>query len=225
MQRTPRRPKTASISCRCHKNAKKGTCNGSCACRKWGSACTETCGCQATCSDPFKHVERLFGKSDQPLQLNACFTTWLSGQENPAEIDLLKLAGEMMKGETELYDMRCDKLRSCRLRWEAQVAIPGETEQKRILAQELLRLGASESESIIWFSFCRESWQSLESTSHCWVCKECMDWREWHCGKCNKCTYGVSLPCEGCDGVSDTYYTLLPLAFHYVAFYGAGYQL
>ncbi|CAG8975793.1 hypothetical protein HYALB_00008234 [Hymenoscyphus albidus] len=54
-------------------------------------------------------------------------------------------------------------------------------------------------------SFCMRSWQDDGNTSHCRTCGECMNWREWHCKVCNICTYGASIPCEGCGGVSDTY--------------------
>lgn len=49
-----------------------------------------------------------------------------------------------------------------------------------------------------------------DCAQHCSVCGECMDWREWHCGSCKKCSYGISLPCRGCGGVSNTYHSLAP---------------
>lgn len=59
-----------------------------------------------------------------------------------------------------------------------------------------------------YFSFCRGSgrWVQDNTTKHCGRCGECRDWREWHCKKCNRCNYGVSIPCDGCGGVSDMYY-------------------
>lgn len=77
------------------------------------------------------------------------------------------------------------------------------------LQQELNRMAFTRShDKDVFYSFCRPRphWQSAEQTSHCDACGECMDWREWHCGECNKCVYGVSLSCEGCGGVSETYH-------------------
>ncbi|KAI0102211.1 hypothetical protein GGR51DRAFT_550657 [Nemania sp. FL0031] len=51
------------------------------------------------------------------------------------------------------------------------------------------------------------SWVQDNCTWHCPVCRECNDWREWHCRTCNKCTYGVSIPCSGCGGVSNMYHS------------------
>jgi hypothetical protein len=56
-----------------------------------------------------------------------------------------------------------------------------------------------------FFSFCGGAWVQDTNARHCASCDDCMDWREWHCKKCNKCTYGLSIPCGGCGGVSDMY--------------------
>ena len=56
-----------------------------------------------------------------------------------------------------------------------------------------------------FYSFCRGAWEEKSHTWHCQVCHECNDWREWHCGKCKKCTYGISIPCNECGGVSDSW--------------------
>ncbi|KAI1172798.1 hypothetical protein F4777DRAFT_488148 [Nemania sp. FL0916] len=98
------------------------------------------------------------------------------------------------------------------------------------LQQELLRTGLlKDGNDMVFFSFCRGgrggwdwglqmrrhrssqlelagAWESSENTWHCPVCRECMDWREWHCGNCKKCAYGVSIPCDGCGGVSEMYH-------------------
>lgn len=85
---------------------------------------------------------------------------------------------------------------------------------------KLLRYGLftdPESHNGFYYSFCRGgvrydpngslgSWEQSDCTWHCPVCKECNDWREWHCGTCKKCTYGSSIPCEGCGGVSSTWH-------------------
>ncbi|KAI1735407.1 hypothetical protein F4680DRAFT_435768 [Xylaria scruposa] len=104
------------------------------------------------------------------------------------------------------------------------------------LQRMLLRIGLLRSQGRSWFffSFCRRGgggwgdwgarrsrdldieleqlvlggghWEQVSCTWHCPTCRECNDWRVWHCATCNKCTYGVSIPCSGCDGVSDTYH-------------------
>jgi hypothetical protein len=56
-----------------------------------------------------------------------------------------------------------------------------------------------------WYSLCLDSAVQDSCTWHCEVCKTCRDWREWHCPTCNRCTYGVSLPCERCEGHSELY--------------------
>ena len=87
-----------------------------------------------------------------------------------------------------------------------------EGQQLRELTQGLLRYGLArehddggENYRRFWYSFCREGWEQDSCTHHCETCGECMDWREWHCAVCDKCTYGISIPCEGCGGVSDGY--------------------
>ncbi|KAI0198320.1 hypothetical protein F4808DRAFT_436606 [Astrocystis sublimbata] len=72
---------------------------------------------------------------------------------------------------------------------------PRSREQDRIPRSELEQLGLG------------GAWVDDNSTSHCPVCRECADWREWHCKTCKKCTYGLSLPCQGCGGVSNMYHS------------------
>lgn len=78
-------------------------------------------------------------------------------------------------------------------------------EERTALKQQLLRDGFGGDGSDHFYSFCRRSWQEDKNTTHCRTCGECMEWREWHCGTCNKCSYGISFPCDGCGGVSDSY--------------------
>ncbi|KAI1323083.1 hypothetical protein F5Y16DRAFT_353459 [Xylariaceae sp. FL0255] len=49
-------------------------------------------------------------------------------------------------------------------------------------------------------------WEQGNCTRHCPACRERVHWREWHCGVCNKCTYGITIPCHGCGGVSNSYH-------------------
>ncbi|KAI0861717.1 hypothetical protein F4860DRAFT_524055 [Xylaria cubensis] len=103
------------------------------------------------------------------------------------------------------------------------------------LQRMLLRMGLLRSEDCYYFfSFCRGGggswggwgargsrdldveleqldlgggrWEQMDCTWHCPICRECNDWRDWHCATCNKCTYGVSIPCSGCGGVSSMYH-------------------
>lgn len=105
-----------------------------------------------------------------------------------------------------------------------------EWKERKVILQEkdlpehinkLLRYGLfNDPENVgeYYYSFCRGTsrydpngsigtWEQDSCTWHCPVCKECNDWREWHCGKCKKCTYGVSIPCEGCGGVSEMFHS------------------
>jgi hypothetical protein len=205
MQRPPPSPDFATLKCRCKIGAKKGPCNGTCACKKWGSVCSTSCGCSALCANPFTQLRELFGESEPSIQPNACFTTWLpSNRIEAVTLAELILAhhSESLSGFASESEQELDKLHE---RWRTiQGTVPSKPEQRLVLAQEINRYGLSEN-SGYWFSFCRNTWVSDTCTSHCRECRECMDWREWHCGKCNKCRYGLSLPCEGCGGVSDTY--------------------
>lgn len=109
--------------------------------------------------------------------------------------------------------------------WDAVKDQPDSLEYKQ-LAQCLVRFAfmddrdllgvGDEHSSVYWFSFCRRFpstpdgfWVSDALTWHCWVCGECKDWREWHCGECNRCANEVSLPCEDCGGVCDTYHNMM----------------
>ncbi|KAI0550717.1 hypothetical protein F4679DRAFT_201800 [Xylaria curta] len=101
------------------------------------------------------------------------------------------------------------------------------------LQRMLLRMGLLKDGCYFFFSFCRGgggwggwgarrsrdldikleqlvlgggSWEQTDCTWHCPMCRECNDWRNWHCVTCNKCTYGVSIPCSGCGGVSSSYH-------------------
>ena len=78
--------------------------------------------------------------------------------------------------------------------------------QIQALLRHSLSKGGEESSSMWYYSFCREAWVQDDCTWHCRTCGECNDWREWHCGTCKKCTYGVSLPCQGCGGVSEMWH-------------------
>ena len=90
-------------------------------------------------------------------------------------------------------------------KWVRDIANGGDQKAKEKHWQALLRYGLGDNQGIWFYSLCRGQWVEDHCTWHCRVCGECNDWREWHCGKCDKWTYGVSIPCEGCGGVSDSY--------------------
>lgn len=80
-------------------------------------------------------------------------------------------------------------------------------QRRKEMVGEILAYGLADNGGN-YYSFCRGDWLDDMNTSHCASCGDCMDWREWHCKKCNRCTYGVSLPCGGCGGVSSSYHDL-----------------
>jgi hypothetical protein len=97
--------------------------------------------------------------------------------------------------------------------WARAWTTPGNTAAaKDALTKTLFRAGLSaldRGDQTCFYSFCRDGWMQETHTRHCEICKECNDWLEWHCGTCNKCTYGLSIPCAGCGGVSDMYHDTL----------------
>jgi hypothetical protein len=186
-------------------DAKKGPCIGSCACMKWGSACTTSCGCSASCTNPFAQLPELFGESEARIQPSACFTTWLSSNQTNA-VSLAEMI--LSKHTRSARGYGCDDevmLEKLHGRFKLNKgAVPSQPEQRLVLAQQINRLGLSEG-CEYWFSFCRNTWVSEPSATHCWECGNCMEWREWHCDNCNKCRYGVSIPCKGCGGTSESH--------------------
>lgn len=88
--------------------------------------------------------------------------------------------------------------------WKKQWIDASLEKQKKELVHRPLRHGLADEQRMFWYSFCRDAWVQDDCTWHCVDCGECNDWCEWHCVKCRKCTYGVSLPCEGCGGVTGT---------------------
>lgn len=89
--------------------------------------------------------------------------------------------------------------------WAAEWVRPNRTpERRKEMVDELLVFGFGSHET--FYSFCTKRWEDVTNASHCASCGECNDWREWHCGRCNRCTYGISIPCEGCGGVSISFH-------------------
>jgi hypothetical protein len=122
----------------------------------------------------------VFGEEHGQLRANPCFAHYLIKN----------------KGRIDIEDLR-SKLMGVR-RGDMTTAPVDEPH-----IQALLRDGLADEEGMRYYSFCRGQWEQGDCTWHCRDCGECNDWREWHCGKCKKCTYGVSIPCQGCGGVSE----------------------
>ncbi len=75
-------------------------------------------------------------------------------------------------------------------------------EHEHVALKRLLNLYKCQTcGEVYWYSFCWNRVEQDNCTWHCGVCRHCRDWREWHCDRCNTCTYGVSLPCQHCEGV------------------------
>src|ERR1700760_1849989 len=118
MQTCPEPPDYTTLKCRCKTGAKKGPCNGTCACKKWGSACSTSCGCSALCANPFTQLQELFGESEPSIRPNACFTTWLSSNRiEPVSLAELILArhSESTSGFASESEQELDELQK---RWK-----------------------------------------------------------------------------------------------------------
>jgi len=106
-------------------------------------------------------------------------------------------------------DIGDEDLRNWKKEWMQFLQSSRVPEKQEDSVRALLRYGLSnakdEGPKHWFFSFCRGCWVEDRCNWHCRTCGECQDWRDWHCSTCRKCTYGVSIPCEGCDGVSETY--------------------
>ncbi|KAK0105293.1 hypothetical protein ONS96_004689 [Cadophora gregata f. sp. sojae] len=210
----------SELHCAC----KKG-CSSRCKCAVNGSGCSDSCTCSA-CVNPLNMLTAFFGKAR--VRASPCFLTWIKKQQKkhqkkhfpPFDVTdeemvaslRCKLMGipegspltKAPVGDyfTEFWD---PDLSEWKEKWIAPEVTP---EERDLLTKELFVKGLSD-EGMYMYSFCREYWQDLANTTHCRVCGECNDWREWHCGVCKKCTYGISIPCEGCGGVSDMYHDTL----------------
>ncbi|KAK7544034.1 uncharacterized protein J3D65DRAFT_598711 [Phyllosticta citribraziliensis] len=229
-------PENFSPQCRCTQGKGKGKGKGgggpcaNCACSKWGKRCSpQTCGCSGgVCQNPFNilNLEEIFGSADPVL--SPCFISWiLKRGYAKARVRLEHITLEWLfekigqSGEAECNDA-----------WEAwfkewaAVVDNANPDEKTQAMRALLRLAFDEDATHAgepnghFFSFCRPirsnnaaigRWVQADCTWHCRGCGECMDWREWHCRKCNKCAYGVSLPCDGCQGVCSSYHYMMKM--------------
>ena len=122
----------------------------------------------------------------------------------PLTIPISAPNGDVFDGDIGDQD-----LREWKKEWMQFLQSPRAPDQQEDLVQALLRHGLSttkdDGHKPWFFSFCRGCWVENHCTWHCKTCGECQDWKEWHCSTCRKCTFGVSNPCDGCGGVSQTY--------------------
>ena len=200
-------------------------CTTRCACRKLGSGCSTSCQCAGNwqCKNQLNDLAVLFGVEpdlERPLRATPCFTRYLASKNGPdlKTVDIQILRRRMMglkgrdvnyipKGEVFHEDGFDDRLRAWKDRWVA--GFQNEVE-KTAHVRALFKYGLGTADDgdgyrSFFYSFCRGGWEQDSCTWHCRTCGECKDWREWHCGRCNECAYGVSIPCDGCGGVSDSY--------------------
>jgi hypothetical protein len=205
------------IHCKC----KNGCTNGRCKCAKNGAGCSATCTC-TSCVNALNDLSKFFGQ--EGIRANPCFVTWLKMQSKRGQppvdftnedfldglrctlLDVEPGAPINKKPTGDEFQEWFDKDMA---KWAEEWASPGLKEEDRdLLLRKLFRVGLGldkSSHGMNFYSFCRGNWQTTDHTSHCVTCGECNDWREWHCKVCNKCTYGVSLPCQGCGGRSNSY--------------------
>jgi hypothetical protein len=92
--------------------------------------------------------------------------------------------------------------------WRRNKGKPAET--GNLLLQQLFRHALAEEKKsychdVYWYSWCAKRWVVDISTAHCPACNACARWSTWHCGKCKKCNPGLSIPCDGCDGVWESW--------------------
>lgn len=196
---------TKKSRCKCSSG-----CKGACGCKTVGVGCSSACKCQCEtpgsvkqCQNPLTVVEKLRERigveTDQPP--HPCFANYATSKQSDLDFD--SLVTELSK---EAYDCVCDEFLET---WKEKAAELSETDMPAH-KNELLERGLFEDAAgSRWFySFCRSGWTESHCTWHCPTCKECNDWREWHCKQCDRCTYGISIPCENCGGVSDMYHEI-----------------
>lgn len=213
----PKGPNDSKLTCAC-----KTGCSRSCKCSKNGAGCSESCKC-TLCTNPLNALPALFG--EEGVRAKPCFDTWVKKQSRgrrPFDLrstathdNLLRLllglgpldpiASKPTYEEFEDPDLDEDLFD-----WGTEWSNPklGENEREG-LKKRLFRIALGECEDSYLessFSFCAKGWHQDNRASHCRVCGTCHDWREWHCSACNKCTYGLTLPCKGCGGVSESYF-------------------
>ncbi|KAI1754035.1 hypothetical protein F4782DRAFT_494863 [Xylaria castorea] len=220
---------------RCRCRAQSNSCRN-CACSRAGISCNESCGCRDACGNRIAMVnmDDLFGRhaDGKPHRLHPCFATQLQKMpgitfERLTRDRLFLHLERALIPELAEFD---EEIKNWQEKWDELDTMSSDHTDNRLvlgnrrieLQRELLRMGLLSGEGCTqyFFSFCRRgggwseplalmgSWEQKSCTWHCPTCRECNDWRDWHCATCRKCTYGVSIPCRGCGGVSSTYHSM-----------------
>ncbi|KAF7899445.1 hypothetical protein EAF00_003781 [Botryotinia globosa] len=199
---------TDSFSCSC----KTGCTNGRCECSKNSFSCGPNCEC-ASCANYLNKFALFFGESR--LRATNCFASWMKAQGPDLDLDSAFTQEELRSNimgvdekryydapqGTVFHDGSDPEIQQLGEEW---LKAKTETERKPI-RMKLFRKAFVE-DGRYYFSFCSGGWEEFTSTVHCSVCDECNDWRDWHCKDCGKCSYGISIPCDGCGGVSNGYH-------------------
>ncbi|CZR63739.1 uncharacterized protein PAC_13636 [Phialocephala subalpina] len=206
----------ATLKCAC-----KSSCNRSCKCSKNGAGCSDACKC-TSCTNPLNVLPDFFGQED--VRAKPCFHTWIKKQSRsrrPFDLrstatqdKLLRLllglrSQDPITSKPTFEEFEDPDLDPDLFEWGTEWNNPSlSDEDQDSLKKKLFRIALGEDDSYPQssFSFCAEGWHQDDRAGHCRVCGTCHDWREWHCGVCDKCTYGVTLPCQGCGGVSGSYF-------------------
>ncbi|KAJ7020913.1 hypothetical protein C8F04DRAFT_1142326 [Mycena alexandri] len=179
-----------------------------CGCHKGGFACKTSCACArpgGTCHNKMGDLSYIFGPdpADRPTALSPCCISKIM-RENSKKPDGAKIWWESVK----------DGIWEDILRSQGRDDFVWANKADAAMAQGYARLSATEQTALrrrgikhwlqdqsygFFYSFCRDSLEQADCTSHCTVCNACADWREWHCKLCNKCTYGLTFPCGNCS--------------------------
>ncbi|CAD6442920.1 cce0648c-b097-42e2-b6e1-e502cac62b8c [Sclerotinia trifoliorum] len=199
------------FSCSC----KGGCANGQCECSKNSFSCGPDCKC-TSCANYLNRLALFFG--EQRLRATNCFASWMKAQGPDLDLDSAYTQEELrstIMGVDEkkyydkpegsiFYDGSDEEIQELGKTW-----LKAKTEAERKPIRMALFKKAFLEDGVHFFSFCSGAWEESRSTDHCPICDECNDWRDWHCIDCGKCQFGISMPCEGCDGVSNGYHDQL----------------
>ncbi|KAM0148572.1 hypothetical protein ACHAQE_009770 [Botrytis cinerea] len=197
-----------SFSCSCD----TGCANGRCECSKNSFSCGPNCKC-ASCGNYLNKFALFFG--EPRLRATNCFASWMKAQGPDLDLDSAFTQEELRSNimgvdEKKYYDAPQGPVFSDGSNPEIQqlgekwLEARTEAERKPIRIKLFRKAFVEDGEH--FFSFCSGGWEEFNCTVHCSVCDECNDWRDWHCKDCGKCSYGVTLPCDGCGGVSNGYH-------------------
>ncbi|KAJ6488986.1 hypothetical protein C8R45DRAFT_1213575 [Mycena sanguinolenta] len=209
-RRTENRDTDAICNCKSASACKTARCG----CHKSGVACHDGCACTkpsraagTECNNKMGDLAYIFGDDpeDRPARLSGCLISKIMS-ENVKKPDGARVWWGSVKGKIwEDSRRRADSEEG--YLWEspddaamarAQAYGALSEDEKAALKRRSFKHWFG-TDSYYFYSFCRDSIQQIDCTSHCSVCNACVPWRYWHCRICNKCTYGLNLPCSNCS--------------------------